>query len=62
VLRRLAAGSELAELIWEAPDELTADHAQVFLAAMHAYHAGDSSAPSSSGRICRVSRKVVCAG
>jgi hypothetical protein len=41
-LRRLAAGSELADLIWEAPEELTADHAQMFQAAMHAYHAGDS--------------------
>jgi hypothetical protein len=41
-LRHLAAGSEIADLIWEAPDELTADHAQVFQAAMRAHHAGDS--------------------
>ena len=34
VLRHLAAGSELADLIWEAPDELTAEHGQVFQAAM----------------------------
>ena len=41
-LQRLAAGSEIADLIWEAPDELTAEHAQVFQGAMRAYHAGDS--------------------
>src|SRR5580704_16628077 len=41
-LQRVAAGSEIADLIWEAPDELTADHAQVFQAAMRAHHAGDS--------------------
>ena len=41
-LRHLAAGSEIADLIWEAPDELTADHAEVFQAAMRAHHAGDS--------------------
>lgn len=43
VLRHLAAQSgEIADLIWEAPDELAAEHAQVFLAAMRAYNAGDS--------------------
>jgi hypothetical protein len=42
VLRHLAAGSELADLIWEAPGQLTAEHAQVFQTAMHAYDAGDS--------------------
>jgi hypothetical protein len=41
-LQRLAAGSEIADLIWEAPDELTADHAEVFQAAMRAHHGGDS--------------------
>jgi hypothetical protein len=41
-LRHLAAGSEIADLIREAPDELTAEHAQVFQAAMCAHHAGDS--------------------
>ena len=40
-LQRLAAGSEIADLIWEAPDQLAADHGQVFQAAMHAYHADD---------------------
>jgi hypothetical protein len=42
VLRQLADGSEIADLIWEAPDELAAEHTQVFQAAMRAYHAGDS--------------------
>ena len=49
-LRHLAAGSEIADLIWEAPDELTAEHAQVFQAAIRAYHIGDPSAPTGSGR------------
>jgi hypothetical protein len=42
VLQQLAGGSEIADLIWEAPDELIADHTQVFHAAIGAYHAGDS--------------------
>jgi hypothetical protein len=42
VLRDMAAGSELADLIWEAPDELTADHAQAFRDAMCAHLAGDA--------------------
>jgi hypothetical protein len=42
VLQQLADGTEIADLIWEAPDELAADHAQVFQAAMRAYHASDS--------------------
>ena len=41
-LQHLAAGSEIADLTWEAPDELTAEHAQVFQAAMRAHHVGDS--------------------
>lgn len=41
-LRHLAADSKLADLIWEAPGELTAEHAQAFHAAMQAYQAGDS--------------------
>jgi hypothetical protein len=40
-LQRLAAGSEIADLIWEAPDELTAEHAQVFRDAIRAHHAAD---------------------
>ena len=42
VLREMAAGSELADLIWEAPDQLTADHAQAFQDAMRAHLAGDA--------------------
>jgi len=42
MLRQMAAGSELADLIWEAPDQFTADHAQVFRDAMHAHLAGDA--------------------
>ena len=41
-LRHLAAGSEIADLTWEAPDELAAEHAQVFQDAMRAHGAGDS--------------------
>ena len=41
-LLRLAAGSEIADLIWEAPDELAVEHAQAFQAAMCAHHAGES--------------------
>ena len=43
MLRHLASESgEIADLIWEAPDELAAEHAQVFLAAMHAYNTGET--------------------
>jgi hypothetical protein len=42
VLRDMAIGSELAELIWEAPDQLTAGHAQAFRDAMCAHLAGDA--------------------
>ena len=42
MLQHLAARSGIADLTWEAPDELTAEHAQVFHAAMRAHHAGDS--------------------
>ena len=44
VLRHLTAGSEVADLTWEAPDELTARHAQAFQAAMRAYHGGSERA------------------
>ena len=41
--RRCSTGrrGEIADLIWEAPDELAAEHAQVFQAAIRAYHAAD---------------------
>ena len=38
----MAAGSDLADLIWEPPDEFTADHAQAFKDAMCAHLAGDA--------------------
>jgi hypothetical protein len=41
VLRRLAGQGEIADLIWEAPEELTGDHRRVFEAAMQAYYAGN---------------------
>jgi hypothetical protein len=41
-LRHLAAGNEIADLTWEAPDELTAEHGQMFHAAICAHHAADS--------------------
>jgi hypothetical protein len=41
-LRRLAAGSKLADLVWEAPEELAAEHGQAFQSAMQAYQAGHS--------------------
>jgi hypothetical protein len=42
VLQEMAAGSELADLIWEPPGEFTADHAQAFKDAMCAHLAGDA--------------------
>jgi len=41
-LRHLASGSEIADLIWEAPDELTTEHGQTFHAAICAHQAADS--------------------
>ena len=42
VLRKMAAGSEIADLTWEAPDQLAADHAQAFRDAMCAHLADDA--------------------
>ena len=42
VLQEMATGSEIADLIWEAPDQLTADHTQAFKDAMHAHLADDA--------------------
>jgi len=42
VLRDMATGGELADLIWEAPDQFTADHTQAFRDAMCAHLAGDA--------------------
>jgi hypothetical protein len=41
-LQHPPAGSEVADLTWEAPDELTAEHAEVFQAAMRAHQAGNT--------------------
>jgi hypothetical protein len=40
-LRRLAAEGEIADLTWEAPDGIAADHGQVFQAASAAYQAAE---------------------
>lgn len=40
VLRRMCAHGEIADIIWEAPDDLTAEHRRVFNAAMQAFQAG----------------------
>lgn len=40
-LRRLAADGKIADLVWEAPEELAAEHGLAFQVAMQAYHAGN---------------------
>jgi len=40
-LRRLAGQGEIADLTWEAPDDLAAEHSQVFRAAIAAYQAAE---------------------
>jgi hypothetical protein len=40
-LRRLAGQGEIADLTWEAPDDVAAEHARVFQAAIAAYQAAD---------------------
>lgn len=40
-LRRLASEGEIADLTWEAPDDLAAEHGQVFQAAIAAYQAAE---------------------
>ncbi|MBV9095395.1 MAG: hypothetical protein JO132_16215 [Streptosporangiaceae bacterium] len=42
MLQHLVSGSAIADLIWEAPDQLTAEHGQAFQAAIRAYKAGDA--------------------
>ena len=39
-LQSLFASSDVADLIWEAPADLTAEHGQLLLAAIQAYQAG----------------------
>ena len=41
ILQRLTAHGEVADLIWEAPADLTAEHGQLCLAAIQAYQAGN---------------------
>jgi hypothetical protein len=41
ILQRLTAHSGVADLIWEAPAGLTAEHGQLCLAAIQAYQAGN---------------------
>jgi hypothetical protein len=41
-LRRLAADGKIADLVWEAPEDLAAEHGQAFHAAMRTYQAGNA--------------------
>jgi hypothetical protein len=41
-LRQLTADGKIADLIWEAPEELVAEHSEAFDAAMQAYDTGHS--------------------
>ena len=43
-LRRLSGRGQLADLIWEAPADLAARHAQLFQAALHAFDGGRAEA------------------
>lgn len=40
-LRRLAADGKIADLVWEAPEDLAAEHSQAFQSAMQAYRAAN---------------------
>ena len=42
MLRKLSADGEVADLIWEAPADLAAEHGQLLQAAIQAYQAGNS--------------------
>jgi hypothetical protein len=42
VLRRLCAHGEIADLIWQTPDDLAAEHRRAFDAAILAFHAGNT--------------------
>ena len=43
-VRQLSTRGQLADLIWEAPVGLAAEHGQLFRAAIQAYHAGQAEA------------------
>ena len=51
-LRRLAANGKIADLVWEAPEDLATEHGQAFHAAMQTYRAGQR----------RVGRAAMAAG
>jgi len=42
VLRHLAAHGEIADLTWQPPDDITAEHGEVFQAAIQACNAADT--------------------
>jgi hypothetical protein len=42
ILQQIAAQGEIADLIWEAPDEFTASHDQIFRSAIQTYRAVDA--------------------
>jgi hypothetical protein len=48
-LQRLSAQGEIADLIWEPPEELAAEHGQLFQAAIHAHQAGNTETGGVSG-------------
>jgi hypothetical protein len=53
-VRQLSARGQLADMIWEAPADLTGEHGQLFRAAIQAYHAGQYPGLSRGpGRGCR---------
>jgi hypothetical protein len=54
-LHRLSAGDQLADLIWEAPADLAAEHARLFRAAIQAYHAGH---PEAAAQLWQQARAV----
>lgn len=42
MLQRLTQHGDVADLIWEAPDDLVTHHGQLYQAAMEMHHAGES--------------------
>ena len=43
-LRRMCSAGQIADIVWETPDDLTAAHRRVFGAAMQAHHSGNQTA------------------
>ena len=54
-LQRLCARGEIADLIWEAPADLTTGHGQLFQAAIHAHNAGH---PQAAGQLWQQAHAV----